>query len=914
LPDNKPAHIIAALLLTLTTGSRVGSYEIVGAIGAGGMGEVYRGRDTKLHRDVAIKVLPEIFALDPERLTRFEREAQVLAALNHPNIAHIYGVEDRALVMELVEGEDLAQRIARGALPLDEALPIARQIAEALEAAHEAGIVHRDLKPANIKLRDDGVVKVLDFGLAKAADAARSVHGDHEIANSPTFTSPAVMTRMGVILGTAAYMAPEQARGKSTDRRSDLWAFGVVLYEMLTGRMAFGGETVTDVLAAIVTKEPAWAALPAATPPSIRRLLQRCLVRDPHRRLADAGEARYQIEETLAAPATAPDRTAPVRVSRAPLLTAAVPWVAAAIFAAAAAFAWWRTPPRESEPSLHYAVETPPKASINLASRPAIALSSDGRRLAFVATTDGMTRLYLRSQNEFEARPLAGTEGASEPVFSPDGRWLAFFANNSLFKISTDGGPVESLARVNDPRGLSWDSADILTYAPEPTGMIFQITADGTGSPKAVSTRKGPDERTHRWPQALPGNKAVLFTVGAITSPDNYDGATVEAIVLATGERRLLLRGAAMARYMAPGYLLFARGHSLFAVRFDADRLEVQGAPVAIVQGVGGDSTTGAFDFAFSNTGTFAYFPGSKEGTQHRLAWASVHGAIEPVPLPPGGYFDIKLSPEGGRVALQSIAGGGSDIWVHDFAKKTFTRLTFGGQNRTPVWSRDGSMVYYVALDPMGNNSRIVRKPADGSRDADVVANVKYRTFLKGVSGDAQTALIEYSTIANKVDIGTIPLGIDREPAPVAASEFDEYCASLSPDGRWIAYQSDDSSRAEIYVREASGKGGRWQVSSEGGEEPHWAPKGDELYFRNDTLLMAAHIVPGPVFQYTPPRVMFDGFFNLRAESGISYDVDPKSTRFLTIRLAGDGVASSSIRVITNWSQELARLMSSPPR
>jgi Tol biopolymer transport system component len=287
---------------------------------------------------------------------------------------------------------------------------------------------------------------------------------------------------------------------------------------------------------------------------------------------------------------------------------------------------------------------------------------------------------------------------------------------------------------------------------------------------------------------------------------------------------------------------------------------------------------------------------------------------MEPVSLPPGGYFDIRLSPDGSRVALQSIAGAASDIWVHDFAKKTFTRLTFAGQNRTPVWSRDGSMIYYAALDPLGNTSRIVRKAADGSRDAEVVANVKYRIFLKGVSGDGQTALVEYSTIANKTDIGTIPLGIDREPAPVASSEFDEYCASPSPDGRWIAYQSDDSSRAEIYVREASGKGGRWQVSSEGGEEPHWSPKGDELYFRNDTRFMAAQIVPGPGFQYSPPRVLFDGLFNLRAESGISYDVDPKGTRFLTIRLAGDGVASSSIRVITNWSQELARLMSSAPR
>ena len=889
-------------------GTSIGSYEILAKLGAGGMGEVYRARDSKLHRDVAIKVLPEVFALDPERLARFEREAQVLAALNHPNIAHIYGVEHRALVMELVDGEDLAERIARGALPIDEALAIAKQIAEALEAAHEGGIIHRDLKPANVKLRGDGVVKVLDFGLAKAADAAGSMGGERELMNSPTFTSPAVMTRMGVILGTAAYMSPEQARGKSADRRSDMWAFGVVLYEMLTGRLAFDGETVTDVLAAIVTREPDWGALPSTTPPGIRRLLQRCLVRDPRRRLADAGEARYQIEEALASPAAAIEPPPSSSAPRGRVFALIAPWVVVVLLAFVAAVLWWRRPPAGEQP-LHYTVEAPPKASINLASRPAIALSPDGRQLAFVATIDGITRLYLRSQNEFDARPLDGTEGASEPVFSPDGRWIAFYANNVLSKISTDGGPVEALARVNDPRGLSWDSPDVITYSPEATGMVFQLDARG-GTPKAVTTRKAQDERTHRWPQALPGNNAVIFTVGAVTSPDNYDAATIEAVALATGERRVLVRGAAMARYFPPGHLLYARGHSIFGVRFDAERLAVEGAPVLLLQGVAGDSTTGATDFTFSNSGTFAYFPGTTEGTQHRLVWASREGAMEQIPLAPGDFFDVRVSPDGSRVALQSVAGGGSDIWVYDFAKKTFTRLTFGGQNRTPVWSHDGSMIYYVSLDPMGYTSRIMRRLADGSRDAEALASVKLRIFLKNVSADGQTALIDYSTNAGKTDVGTVPLGGDRPLTPIASSEFDEYCASLSPDGRWVAYQSDDSSRAEIFVRAATGGGGRWQVSSEGGEEPHWSPSGDELYFRNDTLFMAARIPPGPVFQYSQPRVLFDGVFNLRAESGVSYDVDPKGNRFVMIRLAGQDISTSSVRVIRNWSAEFARLMS----
>jgi serine/threonine protein kinase/Tol biopolymer transport system component len=875
------------------------------------MGEVYRARDTKLHRDVAVKVLPELFALDPERLVRFEREAQVLAALNHPNIAHIYGVEDRALVMELVDGEDLAQRIARGALPLDEALPIAKQIAEALEAAHESGIVHRDLKPANIKLRNDGVVKVLDFGLAKAADAAGALNGEARTVNSPTFTSPAVMTRMGVILGTAAYMSPEQARGKGADRRSDIWAFGVVLYEMLTGRMAFEGETVTDVLAAIVTREPDWNAVPPQTPPAIRRLLQRCLTRDPRKRLSDAGEARYQIEEALTPSPAAKPSAASAPSPRHRLALAALAAIAV-LFAVAAAVAWWTKPTSTPDVVLHYTVEAPMKASINLASRPAIALSPDGRQLAFVATIDGITRLYVRAQNEFDARALAGTDGASEPVFSPDGRWLAFYANNALSKMSIDGGAVETLGRVNDPRGLSWDTPETLTYSPEATGTVFQLDARG-GTPKAVTTRKGEEERTHRWPQALPGNKAVLFTVGAVNSPDNYDGATIEAVVVATGERRVLIRGAAMARYLPPGYLLFARAHSVFAVRFNPDRLEVEGAPVLVMQGVAGDSTTGATDFTFSQTGTFAYFPGSAEGTQHRLVWMSREGALEAIPLPTGAYFDVRLSPDGSRVALQSVAGGGSDIWVHDFEKKTFTRLTFGGQNRTPVWSRDGSAIYFVSLDPMGYSSRIMRRPADGSRGAEPLTRVKVRIFLKDVSADGQTALIDYSTNANKTDIGTVPLGAgeDRSPTTLVSSEFDEFCATLSPDGRWIAYQSDESSRPEIFVRAASGSG-RWQVSSDGGEEPHWSASGDELYFRNDTLFMAAHITPAPVFQYSQPRMLFGGLFNLRAESGVSYAVDPKGTHFLMIRATGEDLTTSSIRVITNWSAEFARIMARP--
>jgi Tol biopolymer transport system component len=897
--------------MSLSAGHRIGVYEILGPIGAGGMGEVYRARDTRLNRDVAIKVLPEVFALDADRLVRFEREAQALASLNHPNIAHIHGVEANALVMELVEGEDLAERIARGAIPLDEALPIARQIAEALQAAHDRGIVHRDLKPANVKVRPDGTVKVLDFGLAKAVDAVGSgVSGPvGGAAMSPTFTSPALMTHAGMIIGTAAYMAPEQAKGKPVDKRADLWAFGVVLYEMLTGRTAFDGETVTDVLAAVVLREPDWTLLPPITPPAIRRLLARCLARDPKRRLGDAGEAAYQIEEALAVSndPVAPEAPAAGK-ARTRAAALAVPWVLALIFAAFAAVLAWRQQHQPSPPGLRYSIETPPKTTLNLVSRPALSVSPDGSMVAFIGTSGGTTRIHVRRQDEFEARALAGTEGASEPVFSPDARWLAFYSGNKLNKMPAEGGPIEPLADVNDPRGLSWDADEVITFSPQSTGGVFQISPTRGGTPREITTVKEKVERTHRWAQMLPSG-ALIFTVGSLTSPDNYDGATIEALAARTGERRVLVKGASMARYFAPGTLLFSRGGAVFAVPFNPDTLEVSGTPTAVMQAVAGDATTGARNFAISTAGTFAYVAGSADGALHRLMWVDRGGRAEPIDLPPGMYFDIALSPDGRRAAMVVVGGGGGDVWVYEFGRKTFTRLTFGGAHRTPVWSPDGSRLYYVALAADGSSNQLVRKPADGSRDEEVITTVKVNIFLHEISRDERVATVAQATNIRKADIATLEIRKDAPLVPLVANEFDEYAADISPDGRWIAFQSDETSRPEIYVRDAAAKGGRWQVSTGGGEEPHWSHDGRELYFRADTQMMVAHVDPGATFQHSTPQLLFDGLFNLRVESGISYSVDPGGKRFLMTRLGDSNVPSTTIRVITNWTTELKRLM-----
>ena len=893
--------------MALSAGTRFSHYEITGTLGAGGMGQVFKARDTKLDRSVAIKILPDLFASDADRLARFEREAKTLASLNHPHVAQIYGVEDtdgvRALVMELVEGEDLSERLKRGPIPMEEALALSRQIAEALEAAHERGVVHRDLKPANIKIAGDGTVKVLDFGLAKALDPVSSTNAG--LMNSPTFTSPAQMTHAGVILGTAAYMAPEQAKGLPVDRRADMWSFGIVLYEMLTGRAAFEGETVTDVLAAIVTREPDWSSLPPATPLPIRRLLRRCAERTQKRRLADAGEAAMQIEEAIAGSMGVTPREVAGNPAIGRRSASIMPWLIAAVMTVVAAAALWRAQTARPPRVLRHSIEAPAKTTVNTILRPAVTVSPDGSTIVFVANSGGTTRLMVRKEQEFDAAPLAGTEGASNPVFSPDGRWLAFFADNRLNKVPVGGGPVVPLAPVNDPRGLSWDQQDTITLAPESVQGIFQIPADG-GSLKEITKLTGKSERTHRWPQVLPGGKVVIFIVGAIDSPDNYDRATLEAHILATGERRVILSGAAMARYVPTGHLVFARGATLYAVRFDPDRLATAGTPQPILQGVAGDSTTGATHYAFSNTGTFVYVPGSPEGATNRLVWASRNGDIEPTAIPPSTYFDPMLSPDGGRVAVSALAGGTTDVWVYDLSRKTMARMTFGGSNLTPRWSADGMYVYYVS--PVSGTdfpNTIMRRRADGSRDAEVLVTLPQRVYLKSVSVDGRTALIDHQTNTFKTNVERVTLEKGAVPEPLVSTPFDEYSSSLSPDGRWLAYQSDETSRFEIYVRGMSDTGGRWQVSTGGGEEPRWSPDGKELYYRNNTSLMVVKIDLRSTFQWSPATLLFEGVYNFRTDSGNTFDVDPKGDRFLMVRPTGDLVSFTSVRVVLNWFEEL---------
>ena len=718
--------------MPLSDGTRLGSYQILSALGAGGMGEVYRARDTRLDRDVAIKILPEAFAADAERVSRFQREARVLASLNHPHIAAIYGLEDaegvKALVMELVEGEDLAQRLARGAVPLDEALPIAKQIAEALEAAHEQGIIHRDLKPANVKLRTDGTVKVLDFGLAKAFNPTGSPSSNATM--SPTISMHA--TEAGVLLGTAAYMPPEQAKGKSVDKRADLWSFGCVLYEMLAGHRPFVGETISDVLAKIIERDPDWNALPAKTPRSLRTLLRRCLEKDPRRRLDSAAVARLEIEEASTTPATngiaASDVNRDARAARwSPWASVAVA-VLAALVSALTTWSVTRPTPAPSPAVNRFAITLPPAQpfAFSINDRD-VAISADGTRLAY--TAGDQAQLMVRAFDQLDATPLAGIANARAPFLSPDGRWIGFFdrldegvttgpvvQRGALKKVSTSGGPPIVITPLTGAsRGASWGPDDSIVFATSDTATgILRVPASG-GEPEVLTTpdtAKG--ERDHYFPSWLPGSRGVVFTVTAGSVTDRQ----VAVLDLKTGQRKTLIRSGSQAEYVDTGHLIYTVGGALWAVRFDLATLDVIGDPVPFMERV---LTLGAADFTISRSGSLVYVP-VRSGSARSLVWVTRQGAEQAIPASPAAYVNPRLSPDGKRVALQ-ILDQTSAIWTWDFAREQLTRLTLDASvNFLPLWTPDGRHIifgsnrdnapdvanlYRLAVDGKGTDERL---------------------------------------------------------------------------------------------------------------------------------------------------------------------------------------------------------------
>jgi Tol biopolymer transport system component len=854
--------------MTLASGTRLGSYEVVAQIGAGGMGEVYQAHDTKLGRDVAIKVLPEAFAHDPDRLTRFQREAKMLASLNHPNIATIHGLEQSGgtsyLVMELVSGETLQERVKRdGAVPVEEALAIAKQIAEALEAAHEKGIIHRDLKPANVKLTPEGKVKVLDFGLAKAFAGDTSTE---DMGNSPTLSMAATM--QGVILGTAAYMSPEQARGKACDKRTDIWAFGCVLYELLTGKQTFHGEDVTDILAAVVRAEPDWNALPAATPPKVRELLRRCLQKDKTLRLRDAGDAQIEIQDALAGTKGA----GATHASTAPRSKLA--WavsVAFAFVAAVMAWGWWRaTVPvgQKLQPLVRLDVDLGPDVSL---SSTAI-LSPDGTRIVYVS----QGRLFTRRLDQPNATELAGTQGAYAAFFSPDGQWVAFFSPGKLQKVSIDGGSAITLCNAPYGVGGSWGEDGNIIVGFNLTSGLSRVPS--AGGPPTPVTDLPSGEQTHRWPQILPGGKAVLFTANATAT--GFDGANIEVMSLADHRRKTLVRGGTYGRYLPSGHLIYVNRGTLFAVPFDVDRLEVRGTPAPVVDQVGYNGTYGSAQFDFSQTGTLIYRSGGAGGGLYTVQWLDAAGKTQPLLAKPDAYVRPSLSPDGNRLAIST-----SDIWVYEWQRDTMTRLTFGfTASSYPIWSTDGRYILYQA--PGG----IFWTRSDGSGKPQQLTQSKNLQYPWSFTPDGKRLAFNEINPETGFDLWTVALENDGaglragKPEPYLQTPFDERHPSFSPDGRWMAYDSNESGSYQLYVRAFPDKGGKWQISNSGGMYPVWSRNGHDLFFRTEDnqIMVANYIVRGDSFVADKPRVWSEKRI---ANIGLlaNYDLAPDGKRIVAL-------------------------------
>jgi hypothetical protein len=863
--------------MALGPGSRFGSYEILSIIGEGGMGRVYRARDLNLQRVVAVKVLADSVAGDPERIARFEREARTLATLNHPHIAQVYGLEEtgdgRALLMECVDGEDLAQRLARGPIPWRDAAPIARQIADALEAAHEQGIVHRDLKPANIKITADGIVKVLDFGLAKAVgpDAGGPAERSRA-ANSPTITSPAAMTQAGVILGTAAYMSPEQARGLATDKRTDVWAFGCVLYEMVTGARAFPGDDVMQTLAAVIRAEPDFTSIPRDIPAHVRQLIEQCLVKDRRDRIADIAAARYALR--LAPPSPAPAAAAPASSRWA--------WTvaAAALLIALAALALPRvlTRPRDPQPVIRSQIAAPDAFVLGFAT---MALSRQGTHIAY-ASADG---LMVRRLSDAVARVVQGGEGAANPFFSYDGGSIGFFAGGKLKRVSLSGGAAQVLADAPQGRGGTWGADDTIVFAPALDSGLLRVSATG-GGVAAVTTPK-PGERSHRWPHLLPGDRTVLFTIQ--TAGKGFDDAVIAAVPVSGGEPQTVIEGGSFPQFADSGHVIYGRNGTLLAAALDVNTGRTTGAAIAVVDNVRTSPLNGAVPFGLSAGGTLVYLPGASSSPTMSLLSASRSGRTEML-------FDrrligsFRIAPDGRRVAV-SINDAQEDVWLLDLEQRALSRFTFGsGAEGSPVWSTDGKRLFYTSNS--AGATRVVTRAVDGGQETDLSG---LAFFPSTISPDG-AVLAGRAITTGSFDVVILQLAGGRPLAPVIASAANETEAAFSPDGRYLAYQSDETGRSEIFVQ-AYPSGGRSQITTTGGTDPRWTAGGRELVYRNGPTIVAVPITPQP-FAAGPARTLF-GVPNLQG-----FDVTADGQRFVLVTYAGNP-AEANLALVTGWFEEL---------
>jgi serine/threonine-protein kinase len=872
--------------VALAPGTRFGPYEISAQIGAGGMGEVYRATDTNLARQVAIKVLPQAVAADAERLARFDREAKTLAALNHPHIAAIYGLEKSvgttALVMELVEGPTLADRILQGAIPLDDALRIARQIAEALEAAHEQGIVHRDLKPANIKLDRNGSVKVLDFGLAKTTPAATVASA--LVSASPTITTPA-MTEAGIILGTAAYMSPEQAKGHAVDQRCDVWAFACVVYEMLTGRRAFPGNGVTETLAAILERDVDWSRLPAATPASVRTLLRRALAKDPRRRLHYIADARLELEDAHATP------------ERMTAATGRVPWLwiaGATVALILVVVGTWRLSSASSTVAMPSArLSFVPEPALSATADGVLAMSPDGQHIAFVAGPQAS--LYVRDVDRFEARALPGTEGASTPAFSPDGKWIAFYAARKVKKVALTGGMPLTLTEIDEGFGLGWESDESILFNPGRVGGIWRVSAAG-GAPQEVTKLQGGETR-HRDPEGLPGGKAILFGANAGPAP-----MQVVAQSLVTGERHLIDRGT-FPHYLRSGHITYVQDGSLMVAPFDVSRLEKTGSAVVALTGVRQTSLNTA-QIAFLQTGAMAYVPADGGGRRDTLVWVDRSGAEQPTTVSGEAFSMPRLAPDVKRVAVAIGASAATltqgDLWIFDLTRETRSRLTFDGVSIFPLWEPAGRRL--LLSSGQSGTYQLVMKTLDGTAPDTPMLSERGINYPLSWSPDGRFVATVTFDKNSANDIWVLTTGPAPEWQPFVQTRFREGAPTFSHDSRLIAYASDQSGRSEIYVRPFPGPGEAITVSTRGGDEPLFAHNAPTLFYRRGEEMMSVEIAAGPPIQVGTEHRVFERLYNKSGGNWPNYDVTSDGRRLIVVR-GNPQEVPSRVNVVLNWRQ-----------
>ena len=921
-------------------GQTLSHFEITGRLGEGGMGTVYRAKDTKLEREVAIKVLPEAFTADAERLARFEREAKVLASLNHPNIAGIYevgsatpdgntvhgrkhrggvpsppasmapppgrapsptpttsGAPIHFLVMELAEGEDLSERLSRGPLPVDQALPIARQIAEALEAAHESGVVHRDLKPANVMLSPDGRVKVLDFGLAKAMGSAGGFVGD--LSHSPTLT--AQMTGAGVILGTAAYMSPEQAKGEEADKRSDIWSFGILLWEMLVGQKTFNEDTVSETLAAVLKSDPDHGIVPATVPLSVRRLIERCLQKDPKQRLHDIADARLEIEAALRG-----DESATIVLAeqaeggKGTKLWRGVAAVASVVGLVAVVSHFLPTgeaPTKDRQP-IRFAIDRPP-AYID-GRGPGLAISPDGTQVAYWAkNAAGDDQIFLRGLDEVQAVPVPGTEGGVAPFFSPDGSRIGFWSQLEIYSSPIRGGAAAPLIEVQNFRGAVWSDDGKIWYVPDTETGLWRMSSDGSNPERITVPDSEAGERSHRWPAVLPGSDIVLFTV-ATADIASFDEAHIDALRLSTGERKTVVTGATYPLFLPPHFLLYSVSGTLMAVRFDEGDLSIVGTPTPLVDGLKTIPVSGVAAAAVSADGSLVAGLGQPVVQPRRLVAYDRSGAMEVVTEEIRPYQTVALSPDGTTLALD-IDAANAAIWLLDLERDIQTRITTRWSHTHPVWSPDGSEL--LSSSSSGDSYQIYRHRLAAGQTGILHESRQEQYFATSWSTDDQIA-VTVIPIGQGFDLWTLPLEEPARGKPIAASQYTEFGGRFSPDGRWISFVSDESGQPEIYILPATGTGAKIRVSSNGGFFAVWSHGGDELFIHDGVSLLAVSIRGGERLKVGRPQLLFqtgpifEGSFE-------AFDVT-RDSRFLMIELAEDESESAVDLIFTRyWIDEL---------